>query len=185
MRRFFLAFICISAISVAVFYIVSVPHERTDVRAARGVIDLRGADLPSHVYSLGGEWEFYWDRLYQPGDFAGSAREDEKTFVRVPASWSDAGYPRLGHATYRLTLTLPEIPEGKNFALYVPEIRSAAAVWVGGEKVYEAGRVGTDKSGEIARPKNGILNLPHRGTVEIVVQVSSYGRFFGGIRNAF
>jgi hypothetical protein len=75
--------------------------------------------------------------------------------------------------------------------LYVPEIRSASAVWMNGRKIHSAGRVGTGKSGEIPRPKNGIYDLrAHNGgwppgEAEIVVQVSSYDRFFGGIRNNF
>jgi signal transduction histidine kinase len=75
--------------------------------------------------------------------------------------------------------------------LYVPEIRSASAVWVNGRKIHSAGRVGTDRDEEIPRPKNGIYDLradngggPLR-EAEIVVQVSSYDRFFGGIRNNF
>jgi hypothetical protein len=182
-RRFLLAFFCIAAISGAVFYVVSVPHERSDIKAVGGVFDLRGADLGRDVFALGGEWEFYWDRLYEPANFAGSIPGDGKTFIETPMAWNGAGYPRTGQATWRLMLLLPE---EAGAALYVPEILGASAVWVNGEKVFTAGRLGTGAEDSVPYSKNEILPIHGNGGIaEIVVQVSNYHRMNGGIRHAF
>ena len=178
MKRFFLILFSLSAVSGAVFYVVSVPRERSDILAKQGVLDMRGVDLRGGVYALAGEWEFYWNRFYRPEDF----RDRDRVYVSVPGTWNDAGLPRIGHGTYRLALLVEET----EFELYIPEIRSAAVVWVNGKKIHEAGRIGASKAEEIPRPKNSIAVLyVDKGVVEIVVQVSSYERFYGGIRNNF
>ncbi|MDR1471075.1 MAG: hypothetical protein LBS75_00990 [Synergistaceae bacterium] len=195
MRRFLLTLLCIAAISAAVFYVVSVPRVRTDIRAVEGIIDLRGADFAGGLYALAGEWEFYWDRFCTPEELRAQGGENnpnlptlDSALVHVPGSWHGAGFYRLGHGTYRLTVL---IPEANGLTIYVPEIRSASAVWVNDRKIHGAGRVGTDRDEEIPRPKNGIYDLradngcAPLSEMEIVVQVSSYDRFFGGIRNNF
>jgi signal transduction histidine kinase len=183
MRRFLLTLLCIAAISAAVFYVISVPHERTDIRAAGGALDLSGVTLGGDVFALGGKWEFYWDRLYEPADFARGIPDDEKTFIETPMAWNGAGYSRVGRATYRLLLKLPK---GEDAALYIPEILSASAVWVNGERVFSAGRHGTGAKDSVPYSKNDILPLRgHGGMIEIIVQASNYHRMNGGVRHAF
>ncbi|MDR3353969.1 MAG: hypothetical protein LBO21_02890 [Synergistaceae bacterium] len=185
MKRFFLTFFCIAAVSWAVFYAASVPHEES-ANAVDGVLDLRGENLDEDVWALAGEWEFYWGLLREPKDFAGfagGAHEDGMTLIKTPMAWNGAGYPRTGHATYRLRLILPD--EG-TFMLYVPEILDASAVWVNGMKIYSAGQVGTSRHDSIPCSKNDLLSLPSRsGETEIVVQASNYHRMNGGLRHAF
>jgi hypothetical protein len=64
LKRFFMIFFCIGAVSVAVFYAVSAPHEGR-VEAVNGVVDLRGENPDMDVFAIAGEWEFYWDRLLE------------------------------------------------------------------------------------------------------------------------
>ncbi|GHT02256.1 hypothetical protein AGMMS50276_32050 [Synergistales bacterium] len=181
MKRFFLTFFCIVAISAGVFYAVCAPHEQT-AEAVDGVVDLRERNW-SEVYALGGKWEFYWDRLYEPEDFTGGGSGNEKVFIETPMSWNGAGYPRTGHATYRLLLKLPE---DADTALYVPEILAASAVWVNGQRVFSAGRLGTRAEDSVPYSKNELLTLRgYGGTAEIVVQASNYQRMNGGVRHAF
>jgi hypothetical protein len=181
-KRFLLTFFCMAAVSIAVFYVVSVPHERA-LNAVGGVLDLRGENLNENVFALAGEWEFYWDRLYEPADFTRGVPEDGMTLIETPMAWNGAGYPRIGHATYRLTLLLPD--EGM-FMLYVPEILDASAVWVNGIKIFSSGQVGTGRDNSSPCSKNDILPLPSRfGAAEVIVQASNYHRMNGGIRHAF
>jgi signal transduction histidine kinase len=185
MRRFLLTFVCLAALSGGAFYVVSVPRERSGVLASAGVLDLRNADLRGGVYALAGEWEFYWERLLEPADFAaGVGAEDGKTLLRVPSSWTEAGYPSLGYATYRLTVLTGDAGE---FMIYVPEISFAASVWINGDLVQKAGRVGRSRDEETTAKMNDILNLPAKdGVVEIVVQVSNFERLFiSGLRFNF
>lgn len=181
-KRFLMTFFCIAAISAGVFYAVSVPRERTDMKALGGVLDLRDANLDDDVFALDGEWEFYWDRLYAPADFAGGISDGKKTFIKTPMAWNGAGYPRVGQATYRLLLLLPE----GEFTLYVPEILAASAVWVNGEKVFIAGSLGTGIKDSVPCSKNETLPLPrHGGVAEIVVNASNFHRMNGGVCYAF
>lgn len=176
MKRLLLTFLCIAAISGAVFYFVSVPRDRM-AAAVGGVADLRDADLDGAVYTLGGEWEFYWDKLYGPEDFA----DAERAVIPVPVSWNAAGYPRTGSATYRLTLLTPDRVK---LAMFIPEILSASAVWVDGEKIFSAGTVG-DRDTFATYAQNDIVVLPEGDVVEIVVQASNYEKINGGIRHPF
>ena len=203
MKRFFLTVFCIVAISGGIFYAVSVRKISLPAIAVGGVLDLRSADLSANAFSLGGEWEFYWSRLYEPKDFRhGEGPPEGKTLITVPQSWHFAGYPRTGYATYRLTLIAPDgvapngvAPGGVKLMLYIPEIMSSAAVWVGGEKVFSAGTVG-DRDSFVPYAKSDIVILPVRGDVgdaalgvpfstEIIVQVSDYEKAHGGIRYPF
>ena len=77
------------------------------------MIDLRDINNPDHFnLKLNGEWEFYWNKMLRPHDFkAGIIRPDY--YGNVPSYWTD--YPqesvkteKLGYATYRLTVLLPE-----------------------------------------------------------------------------
>jgi len=136
---------------------------------------------------LGGEWEFYWSRLYEPKDFRNAeALPAGGTFIPVPSPWNSAGYPRAGFATYRLTILVPE--RGK-LMLYVPEILSSATVWVNGEKIFSAGQVGADKESAVSYAKNDIIALPIDNGVprvfEIIVQASNYENIFSGLQNPF
>ncbi|MDR1580469.1 MAG: hypothetical protein LBS35_08930 [Synergistaceae bacterium] len=183
--RFLLTFICLAALSGGAFYVVSVPHERSFALASAGVFDLRGADLRGGVYALAGEWEFYWKRLLDPADFAaGGGAEDGKSLIDVPSSWTEAGYPNFGYATYRIIILTGDADD---LMIYVPEITFAASVWINGELVHRAGRVGRSRGEEITAKMNDILNLPTReGAAEIVVQVSNFERMFvSGLRFNF
>jgi hypothetical protein len=179
MKRFILLFFCIAAISGAVFYAVSVPHEPL-ARAEDGVLDMRGAG--GGVYRLGGAWEFYWGRHYGPDDFAGDA-PPEPAFIPVPSAWNNYGHPRRGCATYRLTVLTP--PEAR-LLLYVPEILSAGVVWVNGAKVFSAGEAGKGKDSFRSYDKSALVSPKAGGGVwEIVVQAANYEKVNGGLRHAF
>ncbi|MDR1621610.1 MAG: hypothetical protein LBS00_04465, partial [Synergistaceae bacterium] len=110
MRRFFLTFVCLAALSAGAFYVVSVPRGRPVAPASAGVLDLRSADLSAGVYALTGEWEFYWERLLEPADFAAGVK-DGKSLILVPSSWTEAGYPGFGYATYRLRILTKDAEE--------------------------------------------------------------------------
>ncbi|MDR1019989.1 MAG: hypothetical protein LBL73_04440 [Synergistaceae bacterium] len=183
MRRFLLTFVCLAALSGGAFYVVSMPRGYSVAPASSGVLDLRGADLRAGVYALAGEWEFYWERLLEPADFAAGGL-DGKSLIWIPSSWTKAGYPSFGYATYRMTILTKDAEE---LMIYVPEISFAASVWINGALVQRAGRVGRSRGEEITAKMNDILNLPTRGGVsEIVVQASNFERLFvSGLRFNF
>jgi signal transduction histidine kinase len=168
--RFLLTLLAILLISGAAFCAVSVPRHMGESEARGGVLDLTGADFDSLIYPLDGEWKFYFGKLYAPEDFTANSLPGG-TLIAAPSSWTSAGYPMQGHATYRLTLkTASDAP----LMLHIPEIMTAAIVYVNGEKFYEAGRLGVDGAFQIALRNDFISFTPQDGETEIIVQAARY-----------
>ncbi|MDR1320418.1 MAG: sensor histidine kinase [Gracilibacteraceae bacterium] len=168
--RFLLTLLAILLISGAAFYAVSVPRHMGEAGALGGAFDLTGADFDNLIYPLDGEWEFYFGKLYAPEDFTASSPPEGGTLIAAPPSWTSAGYPMQGHATYRLTIkTADDAP----LMLHIPEIMTAAIVYVNGEKVHEAGGLGAGAF-RIALRNDFISFTPQGGETEIVVQAARY-----------
>lgn len=148
--------------------------------AQEQVVDLSATDFSqSDLYPLGGRWEFYWNQLLTPQDFA--TQQIPTTTLAVPYGWSRGnGYPARGVATYRLRVKLP--PHNNGLALYFSMVNSAARIWINGEKVAESGVVSADENRYQARLGNTIVEIPtNSSSVEIVVQAANFTYFNGGI----
>ncbi|MFZ6001857.1 MAG: 7TM diverse intracellular signaling domain-containing protein [Bacteroidota bacterium] len=144
----------------------------------KGSADLSHHSFTENAISLSGEWEFYWGKLLKPSDFT---EKQQPSWIYVPASWHRQGdYPALGFATYRAQILLP--PHQQDLALFFPIINSAARIWINGELMKKTGVVSADR--EIHQPQllSSVVSIPANTTkVEIVVQVSNYSYFSGGI----
>ena len=152
--------------------------------ARRGVIDLSGAGLESsRPVKLDGEWEFYWDQLPEPADFANN-RPQLTGFMRVPRSWN--GYPvggsgLNGHgcATYRLRIKIkhPDVIYG----LKILPMGTAYALWIDGELRASNGRVGRTAGETSARyaAKEVYFNTA-KPEIELVLQISNFQHHKGG-----
>ncbi|MFO7928763.1 MAG: diguanylate cyclase [Candidatus Humimicrobiaceae bacterium] len=143
--------------------------------ASRGFINLTDYNLEKGKISLDGAWQFYWNRLINPGNFG----SQDFQYVEVPSSWDNYGYPLDGYATYRL------IVEGKEDQLYginLGKISSAYKLWVNGEMLSSKGVVA--KNWEDAKSKLGpevVFFSPENNQMEIVLQVSNYSYYNAGI----
>ncbi len=136
---------------------------------------------------LDGEWEFYWDRLLTPADFArtGADRPVYSAMMKVPSLWNGKiidgrPLPAYGSATYRMVLK--NLPHGGVFALKKTNIRFASAMYANGQLLVEDGK----PSGTAANYRSG--NIPQIGffsseprDVEIIVQVANYDYVNAGI----
>ena len=180
MKKFILTLLILLAICTAFFFALSIPRGMGDEQAIAGVLDLTRADFSQTRYNLDGEWEFFFNALYTPEDFANDTTTDG-SLIEVPGSWHYAGYPRHGFATYRLTIKTYE----PSLMILLPQITSASIVWVNGVKVLEAGTISTDPPGE----EHGAVNIfvpfsPVDGQVEIVIQAANFTWFSAGLRNS-
>ena len=152
--------------------------------AENGVIDLSGW-VPSKdgVIRLQGEWEFYWQALIDPEEFAaGLVPVGSRHLEKVPGKWSQAKH---GFATYRLRILNADA--FGPLALYIPYEQSAYRLWIDGRLMAQNGEVGTDRATSRAEYLPAVVRFhppPGQDEVELVIQVSNYDFRLGGLWNS-
>ncbi|CAN5399949.1 ATP-binding protein [soil metagenome] len=127
---------------------------------------------------LSGTWEFYWEKLLSPSDFA---EGPTPAYIKVPGSWHRQGdYSTTGYGTYRAHLRLPKSHE--ELSIYFPYINSASRIWVNGDLLTETGNVSADREVYRSQLTSILLSLPEREeNIEIIIQVANYSYFSAGI----
>ena len=157
--------------------------DEEDYATIRGVVDLSQWDFEEDgIINLHGEWEFYWEKLLEPGDFA---KNPEKTgYIYVPGDWN--GYqvdgeelPGHGYATYRLTLE--NLNEDEIKGIIMPELTSSYNLWIDDELLSVNGKVGTNP--EESEPEydiDVIVFNPESSTAQITMQISNFQHRRGG-----
>ncbi len=150
-------------------------------QAQDGQLDLRAWDVTGDgPVPLSGQWDFYWQQLLRPGEFAGAAPQE----VPVPAYWTSypGGLPAEGYATYHLKVKLPQY--SRPLAIYSAGEGSAYALWVNGRYLGGVGVVGSDaQSTEPARHRRTFFLEDTGDTLDIVVQVANFNHRKAGFRN--
>ena len=156
-------------------------------QAVNGLLDLSNWDFAEDgIVSLNGQWEFYWGRLLNPGDFDDKKPPKMTGYLNVPGSWRgyDTGEKILkgeGVATFRLYLRIK--PEKTSKAIRISEISSAYVLWVNGSKVDSSGIVGNSIESETPYKTIKISHFNHKtDIVEVILQVSNHNYRFGGIQ---
>lgn len=159
-----------------------------ELRVQNGVMDLRSWDYEHHGrIKLDGEWEFYWNKLLTPDDFAraGADKPVYDALMEVPSTWTGQQIgaktlPASGFATYRAVLK--NLPHDGIFAIKKTNIRFSSTVYVNGQKLLEdgkpSGQAGTYKAGNF--PQVALFSA-ERGDVEIIVQAANYDYVNAGI----
>ncbi len=154
------------------------------VEAVRGEMDLRSIDLDTiGSASLDGEWEFYWNRLLEPGDFAHGVIPEGMTYIRVPGTWDSEGRrPSSGYATYRLRIKVDKTD--RVMGIYLRTASTSYKIWINGALIGSAGTVGTDAASAVPRYNPQAIPFNLRGeTLEILCQVSNFTYRKGGLWN--
>lgn len=136
--------------------------------------------LEESVVLLDGQWEFFWNRLIDPGKVEAASSTE---YIEVPSSWNkyignekQSGY---GYATYRLQF---KAAENIKLGLKIPRMFTAYKLWVNGELIATAGEVG--KTREAMTPQylpQVALFETQQGVSEILVQVSNFHHRSGGM----
>jgi two-component system, sensor histidine kinase ChiS len=157
--------------------------------ASRGYLDLGRWDFDrGGIVELAGQWEFYWGRLLEPGDFTGRTSVPGPEYMSVPGTWNTRGaagraYPAEGFATYRLRIRMPA--DDRVLGIYLRTVSTSYRMWINGTLLASNGIVGADAA--TSRPQYNPLTVPfnQRGeTLEIVCQVSNFVYRKGGMWNA-
>ena len=156
----------------------------------QGLLDLSHWKLQSDgPVKLDGQWEFYWNQLLTPSDFASATGVAERTgYLDFPDSWkgfvlNGQSLPGTGQATFRLRI----IP-GQNItdaALTLYNIPAAYKLWANGVLLAASGAIGSDADTERAHRTHKIVQLPEGSSpIELVLQISNYHFRRGGVRDS-
>ena len=153
-------------------------------KAIKGVLDLREWSFEeSGNVTLNGEWELYWNQLLQHSNFNTPPLPVASGFVQVSSVWENLRLDTTaihdqGYATYRLVVkTNRRVP----IALKVGDIATAATIYVDGQKIYQAGQVGTSR--QTMQPQfvsDFVWFEPQQASFTILVQVSNFCHRSGG-----
>lgn len=162
-------------------------------QAVDGILDLRNWNFEqAGPVKLNGEWEFYWAQLLTNSDFAEGTSPSLTGFFRVPGRWkghavNDTALTGVGYATYRLTVLLSDASaptESQLFAIKIPTpLLTAYALYVDGHLIDSAGSVGSTAGTmipQVAAP-HVVIFAPNTSQVEIIIQLSNFYQYDGGI----
>lgn len=188
MKKIILAFFYIVLIFIITLILANklTTGNNDSILAVNGIytIDQYNHEQPM---ALNGEWEFYFNRLYNPDDFKNNVIEKEPNYVVVPNDWNHYDLPnqsitRKGVATYRLFINIPNEEANKIKTIYMPSVSSAYNLWINGEKKSSNGIVGTSKNAmkPETTPKT-IEFLPTSESVELIIQASNYHQRKSGL----
>ncbi len=153
--------------------------------AVNGVIDLTAWDFEKQgTVKLNGSWEFYWDRLLEPKDFAHPLLPAKTGYFTMPGSWNDyeTGHEKIpgqGYGTFRLTVRIGN--RDGIYGLKILHMATAYRMWVDGALLSSNGTVGTSRDAMVPQylPKISMFR-PKGATVPIVLQVSNFYHRKGG-----
>lgn len=157
-------------------------ERRVAPQAIDGILDLRDWRFEGDSgVTLSGDWRFAWNRLISPGGTPPAAGD---ALITVPSRWNDqvvdgTELSPFGYATYQLTLHLP--PGRPSLHLDLPEINMAFSLWANGERLTGAGTVATSAENEVPRSVPLTVELPDADEIHLVMHVSNYYHFEGGI----
>jgi len=155
--------------------------------ARRGVLDLSGHDFSQGgPVRLDGEWEFYWDRLLGPDDFASGVAPPAMTgHLPFPGTWKGfpgdgGGLPGTGQATFRLRLLPPAGEQRLTLRLF--DIQAACRLWADGAVLAGSGTTGESAQAEGPDPSLVLAELRTGGQpVDLVLQISNHHYLQGGV----
>ncbi len=155
-------------------------------RSEAGVLDLRDWSFQRQgAVGLNGEWGFTWNALVPPAELQGQWPEGFDT-ASVPDQWRvDAGggdrFKRHGYATYFLRVLLP--PDAPALSLKVRDVGTAYRVFVDGQLLHQAGRVGRDAASTTPGFQRQLVPLPapDSGEYRIVFHVANFHYRSGGL----
>lgn len=185
--------VIIGLIAVAAFLLVwldsSLPRPYPAAKAVQGSLDLTEWDFARQgVHPLDGEWEFYWNELLEPADFAGNAAPPAPGWIALPHSWNGSVVDGRkiggeGYATFRLRVRLPGTADSVGqLAVKMPLVFTSYKLWINGTLLAETGTVGTDRSSVTPAFQTKLVSFtPRPGDNEIVLQVANFHHLRGGV----
>jgi len=164
---------------ISAFAILSPIKGNSNFYARKGLIDLRSWDIDKNgMTELKGEWEFYFGRYLNPGDFDNEETQKLKTHILVPGSWkgvkvNDKPTPLHGYATYRLKILMPKTSQ--TIVLHSDVQTPSSRYYINGYLVGYNGVPGYDYNSTTAEMNLHFEKfMASKDTMELVVHIANY-----------
>lgn len=161
-------------------------------RPEQGQLLLNDPELDLYEpHTLDGVWEFYPNQALEPEDFAAGVKA-EPLLVSVPAMWANyqlddgSNFQVEGYGTFRLVIHLGQPTD--QLGLYIPRIWSANRVYANGQLISEHGQFATNAEqhrNKIIHQLTRLPSLEGQDEIELIVQVSNFNFFVGGLVESF
>lgn len=152
--------------------------------AQEGVFDLRDHQLSDkEVLYLDGEWLYYPGLLIDPLNIDNnrSPQSFEQTTRTIPMRDSEATAQRYG--TYRLKILLNDnAPKDNRYAVELPAVPTASALYINGKLVEQSGTIATDSHSHQGQAAPYILYFTNeQPEIDLVLHVSNFDTSAGPI----
>ena len=147
--------------------------------AKNGILDLREVELSNkEPIKLSGEWKFYWKKTVNPDT---DILDLNPILSKQPSPWNQLTGIGKGFGTYELIIKVPKKEE--ELALKILYINSAYKLYINEFLIREVGRYSESSEGEEQDLKPDIIRFKQNksGEVRILLQVSNYASYRGGI----
>ena len=175
------------------FVFISQAKTVDNFNARDGILDLGITNaLDQSCIKLQGDWEFYWNNLYEPNDFKDLDKIAKPIYVKIPKSWTNYKIngnkiPNKGYATYRVVVHKNSDTQRTIYGLKLSTIFSSYKIWVNGRLLSTVGKVGTSESS--SEPGFRYCDIPFvldpadgpTDNIEIVFQISNFSHQRGGL----
>lgn len=167
-------------------------NAKNGFQVENGILELTQVNIEDYKsIKLEGSWEFYWNQLLEPKDFAKKTIKPD--YVSLPKSWTSyvldsTKLPNKGYATYRLTIHKKPDAEETIYGLKISSVFCNYKLWVNGQFLSEVGELATEKAKSkpqfkyqdvcfILDPDDGATDK-----IEIVFQVSNFSHQRAGLQ---
>ncbi len=147
--------------------------------AKNGVLDLRNSSI-NDITPLRGEWQFFWRQLISDATQARTSPVN----VNFPFRWdkrnNSRSYPSKGYATYALTILLPT--DRKHLAIQIPQVYSAARLFINGRQEVAVGNVSDTERTFKPFWLSEIIDIhAEEDTLHLYLQLANFSHKKGGI----
>ncbi|MFJ6210414.1 ATP-binding protein [Lysinibacillus sp. NPDC092081] len=141
--------------------------------AREGIFDIRDQQLSDEeVLNLDGEWLYYPGSLIDPLNI--NTQSFEQTTRTIPMRDSDATTQRYG--SYRLKILLNHnAPKDNRFAVRIPAVSTASALYINGKLVEQSGKVATNSRSHKGQAAPYTLYFTNeQPEIDIILHVSNF-----------
>ncbi|MED3804246.1 ATP-binding protein [Lysinibacillus xylanilyticus] len=145
--------------------------------AKKGIFDIHNQQLfDEEVLNLDGEWLYYPGLLLDPLniDNSKSPQSFKQTTRTIPMRDSEVSTQRYG--TYRLKILLNHnAPKDHRYAVRIPAVSTASALYINGKLVDQSGKVATDSQNHKGQAAPYTLYFTNKQPeIDIILHVSNF-----------